>query len=168
VNPAGETSRDTAASESKPADSLNSFRELIAETVSWCTRRADAGPPGEALRSLVLVPPPALSWSDTLRSVADRRRQLLGRSWWRSLEPMGGGVLIHYRPTPPHSRGSARDASGGYFDERDTPPWDTWVSYVEDEGASHLIAWVPRDALAAATAGLAAAPGSLAWANDPA
>lgn len=167
MNPDGETSRETTLSESRTAASLESFRELVAETVSWCTRRTNIAPPAEALRSLVLAPPPALPWPETLRSVADRRRQQLGRSWRRSLEPLGGGVLIHYRPTPPHSRGSAREASGGYFDERDTPPWDTWVSYVEERDASYLIAWVPRDALAAVTAGLAVAPTSLSWATDP-
>ncbi len=166
MNPDAESTRETASSESSAPDSLDAFREQVAETVSWCTRRVGAGPPAEALRSLLLVPPPALPWPETLRSVADRRRQQLGRSWWRSLEPLGGGVLIHYRPTPPHSRGAAREASAGYFDDRDTPPWDTWVSYVEHPGSSYLIAWVPREALAAATAGLAAAPGSLAWAND--
>jgi len=168
VNPDGELARETAPGEFSTADSLESFRELVAETVSWCTRRVSAGPPAETLRSLLLVPPPALPWPETLKAVADRRRFHLGRSWRRSLEPLGGGALIHYRPTPPHSRGGAREASGGYFDDRDTPPWDTWVSYVAAADSSYLIAWVPREALAAVTAGLAAAPASLSWANDPA
>lgn len=166
MNPEGETSRETAESESRTADSLESFRELVAETVSWCTRRVNVGPPAETLRSIILVPPPVQPWRETLNSVADRRRQQLGRSWRRSLEPLGGGVLIHYHPTPPHSHGGAREASGGYFDERDTPPWDTWVRYVEERDASYLIAWVPREALASVTAGLAAAPESLSWAHD--
>lgn len=168
MNPDGELAPEAAATEPGTLDAVESFRELVAETISWCTRRLNAGPPAETLRSLILVPPPALTWPETLKSVAERRRFQLGRSWRRSLEPLGGGVLIHYRPTPPHSRGAAREASGDYFDERDTPPWDTWVSYVERPASSHLIAWVPHEALAAVTAGLAAAPASLSWANDPA
>lgn len=159
----GDTHPAAPPSQALADGSLELFRERLAETVSWCQRRAEGGPPGSMLRSVSLVPPPALPWPDTLGGVAEQRRALLGRSWRRSLDPLAGGALLRYRPTPPHSGGDARIASDGYFDDRDTPPWDTWVSYVETGEESYLIAWVPPAALALATAGLKAAPGSLAW-----
>jgi len=151
------------SSESKAAGSLDAFREQLAETVSWCARRSHAGDLAHALRSPLIAPPPARSWAETVEAVAAERRLLLGRSWRRTLEPLGGGVLIRYRPTPPHSRGEARRASDGYFDARDVPPWDTWVCYVETGTDSYLVAWVPPTALTQVTRGLEASPGALSW-----
>ena len=71
-------------------------------------------------------------------------------------------MLLVYLPTPPHSGGAARAASHGYFDDRDAPPWDTWVAYLEEPGRSYVVAWVPPQGLESATAGIEAAR-SLAW-----
>ncbi len=68
-----------------------------------------------------------------------------------------------YFPTPPHSRGAARNISDGFFDDRDTPPWDTWVAYVEETTKSYLVAWVPPFAFAQASAGIGAAGRSIDW-----
>jgi hypothetical protein len=143
--------------------SLEPFRERLAETVSWGSRRLPQGPLAEILRSSALAPPPAAPWPETVRAVAEKRLTQLGRSWRRSLDPLAGGLLLVYFPTPPHSRGAARAASEGYFDDRDAPPWDTWVAYVEETGRSYVVAWVPAFAFAQAAAGIGAAPRSLAW-----
>lgn len=149
-------------SEPDISGSLQPFRERLAEAVSWGSRHRQ-GPPGESLRSAPLAPPPAMPWAETVRSVMDRRLVQLGRSWRRTLDPLGGGLLLVYFPTPPHSRGAARQASEGYFDERDTPPWDTWVGYLEEAARSYLVAWVPPFALGPASAGIAASPSTLRW-----
>ena len=146
--------------------SLHPFRERLAETISWCSRRAALEDLPSALRTASLSPPPAIGWPETVRSVAEARLAVLGRSWRRSQDPLGGGRLLLYFPTPPHSRGAARTASNGYFDQRDTPPWDTWAAYMEETGRSYLVAWVPPQALDAATAGITAAPNSLAWLDN--
>lgn len=159
----GGTSRELLAGEAPASGGLEAFREQLAEAVSWCARRAGSGDLAHVLRSHPLAPPPGLPWPETVATVAEARRTLLGRSWRRSLEPLAGGILIRYRPTPPHSGGEARRASGGYFDDRDTPPWDTWICYVESGGASYLLAWVPPTALSAVTHGLQASPSALAW-----
>ncbi len=138
------------------------FHERLAETVSWCRRRATLPDLGEALRTTELSPPPATPWAETVRAVAEQRLLQLGRSWRRSLAPLAGGLLLVYFPTPPHSGGAAREASHGYFDDRDAPPWDTWVGYIEEPGRSYVVAWVPPEALSPAGAGVELAP-SLAW-----
>jgi hypothetical protein len=157
------TSPEILRSEPDLSGSLQPFRERLAETVSWVTRRTTEGPLGEELRSPPLAPPPATPWRETLRAVAEKRLAQLGRSWRRTLDPLGGGHLLVYFPTPPHSRGAARSISDGFFDDRDTPPWDTWVAYVEEPARSYLVTWVPPFAFAQASAGIGAAPRSLAW-----
>ena len=143
--------------------SLHPFRERLAETVAWCQRRAALGNLADSLRSPALAPPPATSWPDSLRAVADNRLQQLGRSWRRSLEPLGGGLLLLYFPAPPDSEGHARAVSAGYFDVRDTPPWDTWVAYVEERMRSYLVAWVPPEAHPNVVAVLREGGASLLW-----
>lgn len=153
-------------SEPDLSESLQPFRERLAETVSWGTRRLGDLPLAESLRSPGLAPPPASPWPETVRAVADQRLTRLGRSWRRTLDPLGGGQLLVYFPTPPHSRGGARAASDGYFDDRDTPPWDTWVAYIEEAARSYLVAWAPPFGFAPAAEGIKAAPRSLSWLKD--
>jgi hypothetical protein len=42
---------------------------------------------------------------------------------------------------------------GGYLDEGDMPPWDTWIAYVDGAGrkptAGYLVSWVPGPFVAA-------------------
>ncbi|HXI21541.1 MAG TPA: hypothetical protein VNH46_10670, partial [Gemmatimonadales bacterium] len=136
--------------------SLQPFRERLAETVSWCGRRAGAGSLGEILRTPALAPPPASPWPETVHVVAEQRLLQLGRSWKRSLDPLGGGHLLVYFPGG--RSGAAQQASGGYCDGRDTPPWDTWVAFVEETGRSYLVAWVPPAGIAPVGAAIEAAP----------
>ncbi|MFN8652208.1 MAG: hypothetical protein U0133_09930 [Gemmatimonadales bacterium] len=151
-------------SEPDISGSMQPFSERLAETVSWASRRGPEGISlGEALRSPLLAPPPATAWAETVRAVAEKRLTQLGRSWRRTLDPLGGGRLLLYFPTPPHSRGAARNISDSFFDDRDTPPWDTWVAYVEETSRSYLVAWVPPFAFGQALAGVGAAGRSLDW-----
>ncbi len=146
-------------SEPDISGSLHPFQERLAEVVAWCVWRGR----DSQLRTAALAPPPALPWPETVRTVAEQRAQQLGRSWRRSLDPLGGGLLLVYFPTPPHSRGAAHTASEGYFDERDAPPWDTWTAYVEEPARSYMVAWVPPQYLKQATAGVDQARTSLQW-----
>ncbi len=67
-------------------------------------------------------------------------------------------------------------ASSGYFDEANTPPWDTWVQFIEDRNAqgrewqpfhSYLLAWVPAQWHALVSAGIEANPEQcIRWAAD--
>jgi hypothetical protein len=150
-------------SEPDITESFEPFQERLAETISWCLRAVKVAPLGTALRTFAHVPPPALPWPETVRAVAEARLKALGRSWRRILDPLGGGDLLIYLPRHANSGGGAREASEGYFDSRDLPPWDTWVSWVEEERREYLVCWVPPDAVTVVTAGIGAATASLAW-----
>lgn len=150
-------------SEPDITDSFEPFQERLAETISWCLRAVKLGPLATALRTIAFVPPPALPWPETVRAVAEARLKTLGRSWRRTLDPLGGGELLVYLPRQANSGGAAQGASSGYFDHHDRPPWDTWASWIEEQHREYLICWVPPEAMAAVTAGMAVAGESLAW-----
>ncbi len=149
-------------SEPDLSQSFEPLRERVAETVSWGIRRTEAGDLSESLRSVAFAPPPASPWIDTVRAVAERRLLRLGRSWRRTLDPLGGGSLLLYFPG--ESNGAdVSAASDGFFDRWETPPWDCWAAFVEESHASYLLAWVPPYAYAQAAAGVTLSGGALRW-----
>jgi hypothetical protein len=150
-------------SEPQFGQSFEPFQERLAETISWCLRAVKLGPLATALRTLSYAPPPALPWGDTVRWVADARLKQLGRSWRRTLDPLGGGELLIYLPRGAGSGGKAQQATQGYFDARDIPPWDTWIAWVEEADREYLISWLPPEAGELGSAGIAVAEQSLAW-----
>jgi len=155
--------RDILLSEPDLSGSLEPFRERLAETISWCQRRVALGNLPESLRSPATAPPPATPWPETLRAVAEARLRLLGRSWRRSLDPLGGGLLFVYFPLAAHSGGRAALASSGYLDQRDAPPWDTWVAYVQEARQSYVVAWAPPESFPFLTAAARVPHPSIQW-----
>jgi hypothetical protein len=149
------------------------FWERLAETVAWCSRRVDPAEPGRSLRSPELQPcGDGVPLDQALRQVAAERLTILGRSWRRTLDPLGGGRLLLWYPALPSSDGAARAATAGLFDERDCPPWDTWVCLVEEDDpirpeSRYLVAWIPPSLTAIAGLGVAVAgAGSLGWLDE--
>lgn len=64
---------------------------------------------------------------------------------------LAGGRLLVYEPDDNVEDGASEYMSKGYFDERDAPPWDTWVCYSDRQ----LISWVPPSLLGLVQAGIA-------------
>lgn len=61
--------------------------------------------------------------------------------------------------------GASEDASNGFFDVHDLPPWDTWVVY--DRERTRLVSWVPPAFVEMAEAGINANPvDCLQWASS--
>jgi hypothetical protein len=145
------------------------FWERLAEVVAWCSRRVNPADPAGSLRTSLLDPAPLdAPLEDQLRHIAAGRLAVLGRSWRRSLDPMGGGRLVYWFPDLPGTGGAAQAATLGLFDALDRPPWDGWVGVVREDrqarAPSYLVGWVPPSLTAMAGAGVAAAGGgSLAW-----
>jgi hypothetical protein len=151
----------------------DAFWERLAETVAWCSRRVNSADPAHSLRSHELEPGgDGMPLDEALRQVAARRLAILGRSWRRTLDPLGGGRLLLWFPALPSSEGAASAATAGLFDPRDCPPWDTWVGLVEEDDpirpeSRYLVAWIPPSLTAIAGLGVATAGvGSLGWLDE--
>jgi hypothetical protein len=157
------TAPEVLRSEPDISASFEPFQERLAETISWCLRAVKLGPLGTALRTIAYVPPPALPWPDTVRAVAESRLKTLGRSWRRTIDPLAGGELLIHLPRHTSSGGGAQEASDGYFDDHDLPPWDTWVGWIAEQHREYLVCWVPPEAMTVAAAGIVVATESLAW-----
>ena len=149
-------------SEPDLSQSFDPLRERVAETVSWGIRQTDTTGLATVLRTVAFAPPPAAPWIETVRAVAESRLLRLGRSWRRTLDPLGGGALLLYFPFEPHGT-DVSGASTGYFDRWETPPWDTWAAFVEEPTSSYVLTWVPAWAYAQAAAGVALSGGALRW-----
>jgi hypothetical protein len=67
---------------------------------------------------------------------------------------LAGGRLLVYEPDSNVEDGASEYMSKGYFDERDAPPWDTWVCYFDCQ----LISWVPPCLLDLVRAGIGTNP----------
>jgi hypothetical protein len=100
---------------------------------------------------------PGENRTELVEALADKRASLL-----RDLNAypaavssdLVGGRLLVYEPDSSIEDGASEYMSKGYFDERDAPPWDTWVCYFDHQ----LISWVPPCLLDLVQAGIATNP----------
>lgn len=129
--------------------SLDPFLRRLEETASWCMPRADVSRPATCLRDPGLRPrllEP--SYFATAASVAFRR--------YHGVAPAAGpprlvehGRLMVYHPDADLCDGAAEAETDGWFDVFNTPPWDTWAGFFQDDRAdtaayaTYLVAWVP-------------------------
>ena len=146
---------------------MEPFWQRVAETVAWCLPRANPSEPLSSLRSAEIKGRDLeSSYVSTVRNVTQNRHYRL-RSNGVVVESQGlcGGRLLLYYPDADLCDGAAEAESGGFFDAYNTPPWDTWVAFVSDDGyfpnrsyASYLVAWVPPVFLEDAAAGVVVNP----------
>jgi hypothetical protein len=113
------------------------------------------------LRTLSLAPDSFLrDRKSVVESVTDARRSiLLERGATLPDRPTSTGRLIGFEPDESLSDGAAEVHSRGFFDFRNTPPWDVWLDFVVDAtGKPCLISWVPEELLEQVSEGIAANP----------
>ena len=165
------------------------YLESLKSTAAWCARHADAQNPSESLRSAALEP---ARWvrSFTVTFFSNRYNPVLDIRWerhrkntvqelsrkraglLRSMEgidldseapPLEGNVLIWRAHLSVEDKAS-QYLSKGFFDELDTPPWDTWIDYITGDSGqtwgnpSYLLAWVPTAMEPFANVGIEANP----------
>jgi hypothetical protein len=161
---------ETGAGEAYTTDVARAnLRLVLLEAVMWASARANPSEPARCLRSQALAP---YVFNDSRRRTVsgvavDRHRQLkaegrvlgLGGQWddLVDVDALGlgdvkpliatGRLLVWERDTTIDD-GAGQAETGGYLDESDMPPWDTWVTYVgrRDQGAvaGCLVSWVPE------------------------
>ncbi|MBC7172369.1 MAG: hypothetical protein H5U40_08090 [Polyangiaceae bacterium] len=136
----------------------------LGESVAWCVPRARADHAEGSLRSPSLAPWPfAKQPTDAVDSVRMTRRDLLGTISIAMTANLRGGRLVLYDPRRADPRSDAHDASDGFFDRMETPPWDGWVAFIGEPGRDgYLVAYVPPVLLDTADAGVERA-GGLEW-----
>jgi hypothetical protein len=119
---------------------------------------ADILPLNSQLRTPELRPEPFVS-SQTNRPLiveelcakrAELLRQRDAHSKFISSD-LAGGKLLVCEPDDNFDDGASQEQSKGYFDGKDTPPWDTWICYFDRQ----LISWVPPSLLDLVQAGIA-------------
>lgn len=137
------------------------FMKLVAETAAWCTRQADANDPANTLRTFQPRPGLLKSRESQVGDIAWQRSERLS-AMEMDLEPAAdllGGRLLAFDPEASLFDGMANIETGGFFDNDNVPPFDTWVTYVYDEAywrpivpgetrgwdafQTYLVAWIP-------------------------
>lgn len=143
--------------------------ERIRDAALWClTRRPIRDLWGAALDPGLLVehalPSTAADTEYKIEELCRFRRGLLGAlgvSWSPGSSP--SGRVLWYLSDENLFDGAAEQASQGFFNVQNLPPWDTWLGFRQMTGGPRgasgtLFAWVPDWCLALADAGIHANP----------
>lgn len=144
------------------ASSLEGLHAELATVVFWCEERGSSADPGGSLRRLpdpvdvelngrLRLGPESLVWT-----LSQLRSRALNSAGPTRVPTVGCGSLpgrlLVFFPDEDLNDGAAELASEGFFDDHNTPPWDTWVGFFSDlhEGPagpqerSYLLAYVPK------------------------
>jgi len=127
----------------------------LGQAIAWCSPRVDRANPSGCLRSDRLRPGILqFDRADTVRWLCVHRagldpsvRSALPAATRNDLDD---GDLLLYLPDQQLADGAAEQASNGFFDMDNTPPWDSWVALVRDSRADvssrdQLISYVPAE-----------------------
>jgi hypothetical protein len=161
-----------ARSEPDVHSSWNALDQAIHDADRWCAAHIDPTQPRHGLWTEGCAPNLLHDGRfDVIRDVV-RARGSSVRHRDVGSGPAGGRLLAYF-PDLDLVDGAAEVESGGFFDVHNTPPWDTWVAYVEDERPAssmhrcYLVAWVPRALVPAAQAGIDVNPEEcILWLDD--
>jgi hypothetical protein len=155
---------------------INQFKLSLSETSRWCTSKACSQDPANSLRSGELAPDQGKDWQAVVKSVCERRAHLVGRNPACTAGGVTAGRMLIFDPGLTLSDGAAMVESSGFFDAGNTPAWDTWIAYVEEEPPrpeswtkldSYLVCWIPAVFVALVDRAVAVNPERcLLWADE--
>jgi hypothetical protein len=132
----------------------------LAEAINWCTSRVNIDDPEHCLRSPETHPIPVYrpeidDWQKAVNDLITKRANLLQQAKSYPTSPaksLNRGRLFLFFPFETLSDGAAENASDGFLDFENTPPWDTWLALLIGENAKPfwsknllLICWVPAE-----------------------
>lgn len=107
---------------------------------------------------------------EIVANLADQRAKLLRQAGQLPNMPaqdLAGGRLLIYAPDENLCDGLAEEESAGFFDINNTPAWDTWICYVQEQQnpnpyfgsfRGYLIAWIPPALMDLAEGGIRVNP----------
>lgn len=138
------------------------FKVRLAQTIYWCERRSKLSSPASSLRTMELRP--SLLEKNRVSAVefVVNTRELHGLPEIREAtipDRLAGGQLLVYFPDDDLACGAAEYETDGFFDVNNVPPWDTWVTYIENAyngeyDTEYLVAWIPREFVELANRGV--------------
>ena len=154
---------------------LAEFKVRLAQTIYWCERHVDLSSPASSLRTMELRP--RLLEQNRVSAVefVVNTRELYGApEITKATIPDGlaGGQLLVYFPDDDLACGAAEFETDGFFDVNNVPPWDTWVTYIENAyngeyDTEYLVAWIPREFVELADRGIKVNPEQcIQWLSD--
>jgi hypothetical protein len=140
----------------------------LEESIEWTTAMVERDDCRPSMRYL------DLRWrilnygiEDTVCEVGSARQKALSTSRSAAIlrcPDLRGGRLMVYFPAYDLCDGAAEQASAGFFDGFNVPPWETWIGYFESSSEGrpsrhgYLLAYVPQKLLALADAGISVNP----------
>lgn len=155
---------------------LEQFHSRLAQTIFWCAPRADKLNPATSLRTAALRPRMLEeNRSSSVNSVVYARELYGGADIRKATIPhdLSGGRLLIYFPDSDLACGAAEQETAGFFDVNNVPPWDTWVTYFQDQqnidssDNEYLIAWIPPEFVDLANEGINVNPEQcIMWLSD--
>ena len=162
---------------SMDSGAFEEIKRRLAQTIFWCSSRADQERPATSLRTPYLRPPTLeANRSFTVNCVVNRR-ELIGEREIRDAQipaDLAGGRLLIYFPEDNLCCGAAEQETLGFFDVDNVPPWDTWVTYFDEQQSNlglydkeYLIAWIPSEFVYLADRGIYYNPEQcIQWLSD--
>lgn len=151
-------------------EAFEEFKRRLAQTIFWCSSRADIERPATSLRTPKLRPGTLeANRSFAVNRVVDNRERYGGPEIREAEIPdgLGGGRLLIYFPEVNLCCGAAEQETSGFFDVDNVPPWDTWVTYFHDQQDEYLIAWIPPAFVRLADQGIKCNPEEcIQWLSD--
>ena len=114
----------------------DTFRLRFIATVLWSQLHANESDPKNSLRTPALKPEG--SWGvgtpERVEGLTKKRAELLRSKEQAEVseQPVSGRLLVA-DPASSDLCGLSVFVSGGYIDEGDVPPWDTWIHYAYQE-----------------------------------
>jgi hypothetical protein len=156
---------------------LEQFHSRLAQTIFWCAPRADKLNPATSLRTVALRPGMLEENRSSAVNTVVHARELYGgvdvRKATIPRDLAGGRLMINF-PNNDLACGAAEQETAGFFDVNNVPPWDTWVTYFQDQQQNidsfdneYLIAWIPPAFVDLANEGINVNPEQcIMWLSD--
>jgi len=110
-----------------------------------------------------------------VQGIVSTRRRLLGQIGAAPVAPasdLAGGKLLFSAPQMSFLDGAVSEASRGFIDVHDAPPWDTWLSIAQESRVAdfyeiYLVSWVPPQFTEAVDTGIGFSfVHNIEWASD--
>ena len=144
----------------------------MAQAIAWCAPHVDVDRPRDCLRCSDFRPGVFdMDRATTVNALLQRRQDCVSLELAPAATPgdLLNGRLLVYFPDEDLADGAAEEATAGFFDSNNTPPWDTWVGLFRDphkgvSSAEYLVSWVPEPFVLLASRGIDVNPeGCIVW-----